>query len=359
MVSDDSGMRPHDVEPDSSLESARPLVSIVVPVFNEANNVTWLHQEVTRVFSSLAAEYDYEIVFTDNHSVDNTFERLAEMGARDPHIRVIRFSRNFGFNCSVMTGYRMSRGDAAIQIDCDLQDPPDMFIEFLRLWRAGHDVVVGVRRKRDEGRFRQFQRRVFYRLMDKLTNENLVVDSGDFRLIDRSIIDQLRWIDDVNPFTRGLTSSLASNQIGVLYDRRARQFDKSKYPFRRLFGLALDGVIAHSVLPLRIASFIGLAIAFGAVILSVSYIIGRLFFEGAWPSGFATIAVLLLFGIGLNAIFLGIIGEYLGRIYLQVRHRPLTVIEKTVNCNGDDFSSEQLRHYTNSTSMSGRREPAA
>jgi polyisoprenyl-phosphate glycosyltransferase len=359
MASDDSGMRPHGVEPDSSRDSVRPLISIVVPVFNEANNVARLHQEVTRVFSSLAAEYDYEIVFTDNHSGDNTFERLTEMATRDPHIRVIRFSRNFGFNRSVMTGYRMSRGDAAIQIDCDLQDPPDMFIEFLRLWRAGHDAVVGVRRKRDEGRFLQFQRRVFYRLMDTLTDENLVVDSGDFRLIDRSIIDQLRWIDDVNPFTRGLTSSLASNQIGVPYDRRARQFDKSKYPFRRLFGLALDGVVAHSVLPLRIATFIGLAIAFGAVVLSVLYIIGRLFFEASWPSGFATIAVLLLFGIGLNAIFLGIIGEYLGRIYLQIRHRPLTVIERTVNCNRNDFGSWPLPLYTNSTSMHGQKEPPA
>ncbi|MEP2473472.1 MULTISPECIES: glycosyltransferase family 2 protein [Rhodobacterales] len=316
---------------DAVLEKRRPLISIICPVFNEEDNVANLHAEVSRVFENAVPDYDHELIFTDNHSTDDTFGRLSQIAEKDPRVRVARFARNFGFHKSVMTGYRLASGDAAIQIDCDLQDPPDLFVEFLQHWEDGHDAVVGVRRNRDEPKVLQTMRNAFYHLMNKLAGDSMLVGGGDFRLIDRSILDQLRWIDDVQPYTRGLTSSLARRQIGVPFDRKARQHGESKYPLRRLFGLAAEGVLAHSILPLRIASFVGLLIAVATVLLTGGYLIGGIFFGSEWPSGFSTLVVLTLFGIGLNAIFLGVIGEYVGRLYLQMQKRPMTIIEQTAN----------------------------
>ncbi len=316
----------HDNEP-----AAAALISIVIPVYNEDANVAGAHAAVTSVFAALAPRYDFEIIFTDNHSSDSTFERIAEIAKLDPRVRAVRFARNFGFQRSVMTGYRLARGDAAIQIDCDLQDPPSLFPQFLDLWAQGHDVVVGIRRFRDENRLLQWGRKFYYRLLRKLSSDNLMLDSGDFRLVDRSILDQLRHIDDASPYTRGLTSLLASNQTGVPYDRAVREQGQSKFPLVKLVGLAIDGLVAHSTAPLRMATFAGLLIALMTSVASVFYILGRLFFGLEWPEGFATTTILILFGISLNAVFLGVIGEYVGRIYEQVRLRPTTVIERSIN----------------------------
>ena len=312
------------------------LISIVVPVYNEEANVAAAHAAITQVFASLAPRYDFEIVFTDNHSLDATFERIAEIAKSDSRVRAVRFARNFGFQRSVMTGYRLARGDAAIQIDCDLQDPPSIFPQFLELWAQGHDVVVGIRRFRDENTLLQWGRKFYYRLLRKISSDNLMLDSGDFRLVDRSILDQLRHIDDASPYTRGLTSLLASNQTGVPYDRAVREQGQSKFPLIKLIGLAIDGFVAHSTAPLRMASFAGLLIALMTSLASVFYIVGRLFFGLEWPEGFATTTILILFGISLNAVFLGVIGEYVGRIYEQVRLRPTTVIERSINMTPPD-----------------------
>jgi dolichol-phosphate mannosyltransferase len=309
---------------------AVPLISIVVPVFNEQANVERTYSELARVAASLA-DYRFEFVFTDNHSTDRTFEILREIAGRDPSVRVARFARNFGFHKSVLTGYRLARGAAAIQIDADLQDPPAMFGPMLEKWRSGHDVVVGVRRRRAESGLMVAMRKLYYRLLRRLGGEHLLVDAGDFRLIDRSIIEKLRHINDAHPYLRGLISTLARSQVGIPYDRSVRVHDRSKFPIPGLVRLAVDGVMAHSTLPLRIALYVGIAIALFSALLAFAYLIGRLFFGQEWPEGFATTQILLLFGIGLNSIFLGVIGEYVGRIYDQVRHRPSTVIEQLLN----------------------------
>ena len=321
-------------------EQRRRLISIVIPVFNEEANIERAYEAVVAVFDGINDRYDFEIVFTDNHSTDRSPEMLAALCARDHRVRRARFSRNFGFNRSVLTGYRLARGDAAVQIDCDLQDSPDLIPEFLDLWTKGHDVVVGVRRQREEGRLLQGARRVFYRVLNWISEDNLVVDGGDFRLIDRSILEQLRTIHDAMPYVRGLTSVLAKNQIGVQYDRQSRKYGQSKFPLRRLTGLAMEGIFAHSTVPLRIASYIGIIVAVATGLLSGIYILGRLMFDADWPTGFATTTVLLLFSISLNAIFLGIIGEYLSRIYNQVRRRPTTVIANAVNFDGKSNADE-------------------
>jgi polyisoprenyl-phosphate glycosyltransferase len=318
----------------------RKLISVIVPVLNEQNNIARAYAEVCRVFEEIG-RYDLEIIFTDNHSADRTPEILADIARVDPRVKVVRFARNFGFQNSVLTGYRLAKGDAAFQLDCDLQDPPSSFPDFLALWEKGHDVVVGVRRHRHESRLMQLARKSYYRLVQKFSDDNLVADGGDFRLVDRSILDQLRSIHEAHPYTRGLISSLAKRQIGTPIDRDRRLFDRSKFPLRRLFSLAMDGVLAHSVLPLRLATYFGFIMAGGLFLLACGYTIGRLLGGSDWPSGFATLAVLIAMGASLNAIFLGIIGEYVGRIYSQVRQRPNTVIEYTINLDEPPATLQQ------------------
>jgi polyisoprenyl-phosphate glycosyltransferase len=184
----------------------RKLISVIVPVLNEQNNIARAYAEVCRVFEEIG-RYDLEIIFTDNHSADRTPEILADIARVDPRVKVVRFARNFGFQNSVLTGYRLAKGDAAFQLDCDLQDPPSSFPDFLALWEKGHDVVVGVRRHRHESRLMQLARKSYYRLVQKFSDDNLVADGGDFRLVDRSILDQLRSIHEAHPYTRGLISS--------------------------------------------------------------------------------------------------------------------------------------------------------
>lgn len=324
---------PHGVSSD------RPLISIVIPVFNEESNVERTYAELRRVTDDLK-DYRFEFLFTDNHSTDNTFALLSKIADKDPDVRIARFARNFGFQQSVLTGYRLARGAAAIQIDADLQDPPELFADFIRKWEEGHDVVVGVRRRRKEGLLLSQGRRSFYQLLAKLDGDHLIADAGDFRLIDRSMIERLRRIHDPHVYLRGLISSLARNQIGIPFDRSERKFGQSKFRLRGLTHMAFDGVMAHSSMPLRISFHIGLVVATGAVLLALSYFLLWLVSPESLPRGFTTTQILILFGIGLNSIFLGILGAYVGRIYDQVRQRPSIVIAHMVNFDEDIETAE-------------------
>lgn len=306
------------------------LLSIVVPVYNEEDNVVPLYEAVNTALAPVADRYDHEFVFTDNRSEDTTFARLAELAARDPRVRVFRFSRNYGFQRSILTGYLLARGDAAMQIDCDLQDDPKVFLEFIKQWEKGYKVVYGIRRTRREGFLITMARRMFYRVLDAASNDDLPVDSGDFRLIDRLAINQLKQVSDHHPYLRGTLATLGFDQIGIPYDRSTRERGRSKFNFRSLTGLAIDGLLAHSITPLRIATYLGLIVSVLTFLGFLGFMVGRL--AGAdWPAGFATQVLLILLGISLNALFLGIIGEYLGRIYQEVRRRPGVIIEDRID----------------------------
>jgi dolichol-phosphate mannosyltransferase len=311
--------------------SDKRLLSLIVPVFNEQENIRPLYEAVVRVMGSLASRYDYELIFTDNHSTDGTFEAIGRLARLDSGVRVIRFSRNFGYQRSIFTGYCSAGGDAAIQLDCDLQDPPELIPEFVRLWEKGFEVVYGVRRSRKEGWWIRTLRKGFYRLIHLLSEDRLPVDVGDFRLVGRRVLEQLKGMEDTRPYLRGAIASLGFEQIGVEYDRPERMFGQSKFPFGELVGLALDGILNHSIVPLRVATYTGIAVSLITIIGIIGYGVGKLLFKQDWPAGFATTTVLLLLSISLNALFLGIIGEYLGRIYQQVKRRPVTVIEETIN----------------------------
>lgn len=333
------------------INAPRKLLSIVVPVFNEEENIGPFYQRVTNVLVGLKSHYDFEIIFTDNHSTDKTFEKLEHLTNIDCRVRVLRFSRNFGYQRSILTGYLVSRGDAAIQLDCDLQDPPELIAEFIRLWESGYAVVYGIRRSRKESRWIHGLRKIFYRLIDLLSEDSLPHDAGDFRLIDRRIIEELRKIDDAQPYIRGTIAALGFKQVGVPYDRAERVRGRSKFSLRDLIQLGLDGVLNHSIVPLRIATYTGLLVSALTSLGLVGYLIGRFMFGKQWPAGFATTTIMILFSLSLNALFLGIIGEYLGRIYQQVKKRPMTVIEREINPtwigNRNDFGSNR---YGNSDS---------
>lgn len=307
----------------------KKLISIIIPVYNEERNIERAYEAISNEFDNFD-DFEYEIIFTDNHSTDKTFEKLQLIADKDPHVRVLRFARNFGFQRSILTGYRYACGDAAIQIDCDLEDPPSVFSEFIRLWQAGHDVVVGIRTQYVGHKY-MIMRRIYYQLLNKISDVPHVADAGDFRLVDRSVLDQLRTINDVQPYVRGLISELARNQAGVHYARNKREHGESKFPLKQLMKIAFEGIFAYSTTPLHIASYLGLFIAFLTTVMTSIYIILRIFFSHAWPQGFTTTTVLILFGISLNGLFLGVIGEYIGRIYNQIRRRPLVIIEKTIN----------------------------
>lgn len=311
-------------------DARKKCISIVVPVFNEEDNVLSLYNTVTEVMSSLSDNYDYELIFTDNHSTDNTYDKMAQLATTDKRVRVYRFSRNFGYQRSIITGYLKASGDAAIQLDCDMQDPPHMIPEFVRQWDQGYQVVYGVRRVRKENMGITLLRKVFYRLINMLSEDHLPLDAGDFRLVDRCVLNELKNIDDSQPYLRGAIAAMGFRQIGIPYDRAKRVLGESKFSFGDLLGLAIDGILNHSIVPLRIATYTGLVVSTLTFLAMVIYFIGKFLLGQNWPAGFATTTVLLLLSISLNALFLGIIGEYLGRIYKQVKKRSLTIIEKQI-----------------------------
>ena len=307
----------------------KSLISIIVPVYNEEENIAACYSAISELSAELSA-YEFEFIFTDNHSSDETFSKLRDLHAIDERIRVYRFSKNYGYQRSIMTGYLHARGDAVVQLDCDLQDPPQMIKEFLAKWELGYKVVYGVRKDREEGKAINLLRKIFYRTIGFLGREKIPNDAGDFRLVDRALIDHLRQINDGNPYIRGMIHQLGYKQIGIGYARSAREAGESKFDSRALIGLAIDALFNHTDFPLRASAYFGIFVAVLTLIGSILYIGVKSVGGEDWPAGFATIVVILLFSTSFNALFLGILGEYVGRIYSHQKNFPLTTIESSL-----------------------------
>ena len=305
----------------------KKLVSLVIPVFNEEENIFPLYEAVTPIMNECGDLYNFELIFTDNHSTDKTFVKLRELRDIDRRVKVFRFSRNFGYQRSILSGCLQAQGDAVIQLDCDLQDPPELIPEFLKHWEEGCEVVYGIRRSRQENAILHLSRKIFYRLINYLSEDELPIDVGDFRLIDRKLIYLMHQVDDAQPYLRGMVAAMGFKQQGIFYDRRSRERGKSNFAFKDLVGLALDGVLNHSIIPLRLATFFGVGVSMFTFLAIVFYSGSKLIFGFDWPAGFTTLTVLVLGGICVNALFLGIIGEYIGRIFQQVKKRPLVIFE--------------------------------
>lgn len=318
--------------PDHSIVEPSPkrrLISICTPAYNEQDNVQMCYDAIRTFFETKAPNYDWEWIVTDNHSTDATFPRVRQLADSDPRVRGIRFSRNFGYQRSIFANYMAARGDAAVQLDCDLEDPLEIVGEFVQKWEQGYHVVYGIRRSRQEPALVQFARRVFYWGLDQISEDTLPRDVGDFRLIDRRIIEELRKVNDPHLYIRGRIANFGFNQTGIPYDRNPRLHGVSKFNFWRLCSLALDATLSHSVVPLRLATLAGLALCAATVLMIVGYATSRAFFHQEWPAGFTTTVVLILLGMGMNGLFLGIIGEYLARIYQHLKGSTDVMIMET------------------------------
>lgn len=311
----------------------KPLISLIVPVFNEEDNVIPFYDAVAPITAQLSDRYDFEFVFTDNHSTDKTPELLSTLARSDARIRAYRFSRNFGYQRSILTAYLKCTGDAAIQLDCDLQDPPELIPVFVQHWLDGADVVYGIRKTRLEGWRWRYARRIFYWLVDFLSEDPIPRDAGDFRLISRRVIEELRSIDDSKPYLRGTIATLGFKQVGVDYDRRARVIGNTKFSIYDNVMLALDGIVNQSVVPLRVATYIGVTVSFLTVIAILGYLVAYFTTGFRAPAGFTTTTVLILGSLSINAMLLGILGEYLGRMYLQMKKTSLSIVERELHRN--------------------------
>ncbi|HXB81734.1 MAG TPA: glycosyltransferase family 2 protein [Candidatus Acidoferrum sp.] len=309
--------------------SARPVVSIVVPLYNEAGNVRPLLERLGAVAARLGDEADFEIVLVNDGSTDGTLAAIREEMRRRPHVVLVNLSRNFGHQLAATAGLEIAAGEAMVLMDGDLQDPPELIEAFLRKWRQGYDVVYAVRRTRQgESRFKVFTARVFYRIIKRLTKIVIPLDAGDFRLMSRRVVEALRRSPERHRFLRGMVSWVGFNQVSVEYDRDVRHAGTTKYPIAKMVRFAMDGITSFSDIPLRFASYFGFTVSAIAFIYALIVIAFKLFSLNppAYTPGWASTIVAVLFLGGVQLMSLGILGEYLGRVYDEVKARPLYLI---------------------------------
>jgi polyisoprenyl-phosphate glycosyltransferase len=306
-------------------ERVRPIVSVVIPVYDEETNLPVLHERLTKVLA--ATEPQYEIVFVDDGSHDRSVEVMRGLAAGDAHVVVVELSRNFGHQVAISAGLDYARGEAVIIMDADLQDPPEVLPQFIAKWREGHDVVYAIRVQRKEGWFKRTLYAAFYRVLQRIANIEIPLDSGDFCLMNRRVVEILNGMPERNRFVRGIRSWVGLDQIGLEYERQARYGGQVKYSYRRLVYLALDGLISFSFVPLRMITITGFVVSLVSIVLAVIYFVQRLT-VGPNPLGFATTIVAVLFLSGMQLITLGVIGEYVGRIFEEVKRRPLYVVRR-------------------------------
>jgi dolichol-phosphate mannosyltransferase len=307
----------------------RPVLSLVVPLYNEAGNVVPLLERIGSVTQHLQGAYDFEIVLVNDGSTDATLATIRAEMRRRPHMVLVNLSRNFGHQLAATAGLEIARGDAVVLMDGDLQDPPELIDEFVRKWREGYDVVYAVRRSRPgESRFKLLTARAFYRIFKRLTKVAIPLDTGDFRLMSRRVVEALRRSPERHRFLRGMVSWVGFNQAAVEYDRDARYAGTTKYPFPKMLRFAMDGITSFSDIPLRFASYFGFtvsAVAFIYALIVIGYKLFSLRPPGYTPGWASTIVAVLFLG-GVQLMSLGILGEYLGRVYDEVKGRPLYLI---------------------------------
>jgi len=273
-------------------------------------------------------EVSYELIFVNDGSIDQTQQILSELQQNDAHVRVLRLSRNFGHQIALSAGLEEAVGDAVVAIDADLQDPPEVIPDMLDLWRQGNHVVFGIRLQREgESRFKNWTAKAFYRLINRLSETKVPLDAGDFRLLDRRVVEVIKDMPERARFLRGMVSWAGFRQSSVPYVRAPRQAGESKYPLGKMVHFAMDGIISFSLVPLKIAIWTGFFAIWLAVAGIIVAVVDRLLNQGL-TRGWASLFVAVLFMGGVQLVSLGIIGEYLGRIYTEVKRRPLYVVEE-------------------------------
>ena len=309
-----------------------PTLSVVIPIFNEEETLEVLYARLSKVLDGLGE--DYEVIFVNDGSRDRSELILRDIQKRNPRFKSIHFSRNFGHQTAITCGFDHAKGNAVIAMDGDLQDPPEVLPDLLARWREGYDVVYAVRQKRKEGLLKRTAYKTFYWVLHKVSYLDIPLDSGDFSLIDRRVIDVLQSMPERNRFVRGLRTWAGFRQIGYEYAREARFAGQSKYSLGKLMKLAFDGLVSYSYVPLRLVSNVGLLVSMTALAYMGYLLVARMF--GDMPiQGWTSTVVILLFLGGIQLLSLGVIGEYVGRIFEEVKHRPQYVVRDRVGFDGE------------------------
>ena len=321
-------------------------ISLVIPMYYEEQVAEECYRRTRNVLKSIE-EYDYEIIFINDGSKDKTLEILETIAKEDNKVKVISFSRNFGHQSAVTAGLKYATGDAIIIMDADLQDPPELIPDMLKYWENGYDVIYGKRKKREgESAFKLLTAKVFYETLNKLSDVEIPKDTGDFRLVDKKVVDVVNNLPEHNKFLRGLFSWVGFRQYAYEYERKERFAGKTKYPLKKMMKLAKDGIFSFSTKPLKIVGGLGII----SVIISIAILIyAILSYAYSWNNltpGWTSIMCTITFLGGVILLSLWMIGEYIGRIYEETKQRPQYIIEKTININklrnmSNDFESNK------------------
>jgi glycosyltransferase involved in cell wall biosynthesis len=304
-------------------------------MFNEAENLPEFFERIEKVLAAL--KMSYEIICVNDGSRDDTLARLREQRRSNPAIKIINLSRNFGKDVALSAGIDHAGGDAVVPMDSDMQDPPELIVDFVAKWREGFDVVYGTRITRQgEGWFKRLSARMFYHVIASMTHIDIPRNTGDYRLMDRRVVNAMGRLPERSRFMKGLFAWVGFRQTSILYDRQPRHKGKTKWNYWRLWNFALDGITSFSSFPLKIWSYVGVALAFGAMVYSGLLVYWKLTNQMNMPAGYASTIVAILFFGSIQLISLGVVGEYLARIYIEVKGRPLYLVRDL-----DGFEGEQ------------------
>jgi predicted glycosyltransferase len=313
-------------------------ISVVIPMYYEEEVADICYKRVVNNLKKLSDKYSYEIIFINDGSKDSTLEILKKIASNDDNVKIISFSRNFGHQAAVTAGIRNVTGDAIIIMDADLQDPPELFEGMIEKWEEGYEVVYGKRKTREgESIFKLLTARMFYNTLNKLSEIEIPKDTGDFRLVDRKVIDVIATLPEHNKFLRGLFSWVGFNQYAYEYNRVNRVAGKTKYPFKKMFKLATDGILSFSAKPLKIVGAIGIFSVIVSIIILIYSIVSYMFKLNSLTPGWTSIMCTMTFIGGIILISLWMIGEYIARIYEESLGRPEYIIDELINFKGEEY----------------------
>jgi len=317
----------------------KPVYSIIAPIYNEEESIDELYKRVSEVMDR--THEPWELILVNDGSQDRSPEIIRELAVKDKRVQPVMFARNFGHQIAVTAGLDYSRGDAVVIIDADLQDPPEVILELIDKWREGYEVVYAVRAEREgEPWFKKFTASIFYRLIYRITDVKIPLDTGDFRLLDRKVVSVMNQMREHHRFLRGMSAWVGFRQIGVSYKRAPRFAGETKYPFRKMLKLALNAITSFSYFPLQLATYLGF-ISAGLAILAIPIVIILRAINPDMFFGQATTLIAVLFLGGVQLISLGILGEYIGRVYDEVKGRPLYVVSEGPNDSDEETQIQQ------------------
>lgn len=307
-----------------------PLISICIPVFNEEGNIHNLYLRLNKLAESMMEVCSFEYIFTDNHSKDDTWHQILGLAEYDKRVKAFKFSRNIGFQNSIMFNYLKAQGDAIVQIDADLQDPPELIEDFVRAWMNGAKVVSGLRRGRQESKFSQMLRRSGYKIIDRLSDNGIQQGVGDFRLLDREVVELIRKVKTPSPYLRGVISSFGYSEVIIEYDRAQRNNGKSKFGFWQTVKLGLTGVLNHSGILIKVSALLASLTILVATLLG-GYLLILQMTHPSSPKGYTSLAMLILFGFGINALLFTILSSYVTKIYAMLNGEEKYIVSNEIS----------------------------